>query len=87
MRRVGRCVATSTIDRPGHMVSFRGAVNDTEVPELAVNEELREINLNWRAMFSRFLAEEKLKSYYMRQNVYSFLTFPVQETSPLTRYR
>ncbi len=52
MRRVGRCVATSTIDRPGHMVSFRGAVNDTEVPELAVNEELREINFNWRAMFS-----------------------------------
>ncbi len=87
MRRVSRCVANCTIDRPGHMVSFRGVVNDTDVPDLAVREELREISFNWRAMFSQFLAEAKLRNHYMRQNVYSFSIFPVRETSPLTHFR
>ena len=58
MQRVSYCVdAESTIETPGHLVCFRGLVNDTEVPGLAVDPKLREISFDWRDMFAHFFAE------------------------------
>lgn len=82
MQRVTYCIAVSTVERPGHLICFRGVVNDTEVPEMAVDEESREISFDWRAMLSQFCAEEKLRDNYIR-NYVSFLTtlFIVQTVS------
>ncbi|KAL9065882.1 MAG: hypothetical protein Q9161_007935 [Pseudevernia consocians] len=67
MQRVSFCISTASIERPGQLVCFRGNVNDTDVPGLAVDKESREISFDWRAMFSRFCAEEKLKHYLYRK--------------------
>ncbi len=75
MRRVSYCIATSSIENPGHIVTFRGTPNDTEVTDLAVDESSREIRLNWRAMFSQFFAEDKLHSYYLKHEVGCLVIF------------
>ena len=69
MQRVWYCINGSTIERPEHLVCFRRAVNDTDIPGVAVDKEQREIRLDWRAMYSEFFAEDKLTSYYFEQNV------------------
>ena len=69
MRRVSYCISTASIERPGHLVCFRGNVNDTDVPGLAVGKETPEISFDWRAMFSRFCAEEKLKNHFYKNLV------------------
>lgn len=70
MRRVlYRIDAESTIESPGHLVYLRRLVNDTEVPDLAVDARSREISFDWRAMFSHFLAEQKLSDHFLQQNV------------------
>lgn len=69
MRRVSYCISTASIERPGQLVCFRGVVNDTDVPGLAVDKESREISFDWRAMFSRFCAEKKLWSYFIKNYV------------------
>ena len=61
MQAVSGSVAVSSIELPGYLVCFECTANDTEVPGLRVNEKLGEIRFDWRAMFSHFLAEEKLK--------------------------
>ncbi len=75
MRRVSYCIATSSIEHPGHIVTFRRASNDTEVTDLVVDERSREIRLNWRAIFSQFFAEDKLHSYYMQYEVGCLVIF------------
>ena len=60
MRRVPYCVAGSSIERPDHLIYFCRVASDTEVPNLAVDEGLREISFDWRTMFSRLFAETEL---------------------------
>lgn len=85
MGRVDYCIdAESTIETPGHLVCFRGVVNDTEVPGLAIDAMKREISFDWRAMFSRFLAERKLYNYILHQNVGLLIGLFIFLTSLLT---
>lgn len=69
MKRVTNCSATSTTDLPGHLVCVRGAVFDSDVSDMAVDEEQREISVDWRAMLSQFFAEDKLGDYYLKRYV------------------
>lgn len=86
MGRVSYCIdAESTIENPGHLVYFRRLVNDTEVPDLAVDARSREIGFDWRAMFSRFLAERKLNCNILERNVCLLIGLSILLTSLLTR--
>ena len=74
MKRVTNCIETSSIERPAQLIRFLKTVNDTELTDLTVDEDLREICFDWISMVCLFLAEEKLKSYYLRKNVGFLLT-------------
>lgn len=73
--RVYYSIAGSSIDCRKHEVCFRGVVNDTEVPDSAIDEEQREISFDWQAMFSQFFPEEKMNNYYMKSCVGSLMIF------------
>ena len=60
MRHVSYCVAGTSIECPDHLVYFCRVASDTEVPNLAVDEGLREISFDWRTMFSWLFAETEL---------------------------
>lgn len=64
LRRVTYCVAVFSIELPGHLVCFRGVVLDTEVPDMDVGYEHREI---WRALLSEFFTEYKLSSCHLEK--------------------
>ena len=85
MQRVSYCISTASIERPGQLVCFRGNVNDTDVPGLAVGKESREISFDWRAMFSRFCAEDKLKHYFYKNLVGLFKSLFIHQNLLLTR--
>lgn len=86
MHRVTCCIGISSMrfERPAHLVFFRQAENDAEVPEVAADEKPREISFNWRAMFSVFCAEAKLQSYYMKNYRSSLITLNILHNSLLT---
>ena len=85
MRRVSYCIdAESTIESPGHLVCFRGVVNDTEVPDLAIDARSREVSFDWRAMFSHLLGEQKLNDHFLEQNVGTSIRLFILVASLLT---
>lgn len=45
--------------RPPHYIKIREAVNDTELVDLAINLEAREISFDWRRTFALFFAEQR----------------------------
>ncbi|KAL9638213.1 MAG: hypothetical protein Q9164_001690 [Protoblastenia rupestris] len=44
--------------RPKHHISIRQEVNDTEIPDVVFNKDVRELFLNWKKMFDRYFIEE-----------------------------
>ena len=52
--------ARPLIDRPKHVINICRAVNDTEIPALTLDMKRRELSFDWRGMYARFYAEEKL---------------------------
>ena len=72
MQNVSDCIARSRATEPGHWVCVHRAVNDTEIPHLAANEESREIGSDWRAMLSLHFAEDKLQRDLMIRYVSVF---------------
>lgn len=45
--------------RPPHYLKLREAVNDTELVDLAVDIEAREISFDWRRTFAMFFVEQR----------------------------
>ncbi|KAJ8111944.1 hypothetical protein OPT61_g5587 [Boeremia exigua] len=45
--------------RPPHYLKIREAVNDTELVDLAIDVEAREISFDWRRTFSLFFVEQR----------------------------
>ena len=59
---------------------MRGTPNDTEVPDLAIDEGSQEVRFNWLAMFSQFIAEDKLHSHYVNHEKGSLVIFEYQRS-------
>lgn len=52
--------------RPPHYIKIREAVNDTELADLAVDIEAREISFNWRSTFASFFVEQQFVMFAER---------------------